>query len=165
MSAVYLYLLINELFNKILQGWKSSDFNDQIMSSSSHLTTFDYYISAVRKCGLGEALFRTWLTKDSHLPVEHVRKKRKRWIWAQCCSPLGQNKAQQKALSCLTGFSEKSQVEGKWSLNSAHQQALGYFTVQQPRKSISPSSPFKKPHKGRHNQDWIAAQKFFAACF
>lgn len=149
MSVVCLYLLTNELFSKILQGWKWSDCNDQMMSSSSSLTTSDYYISAVRKCGLGEALFRTWLTQDSHLPVERVRKKRKCWIWAQCWSPLGQNQAQQKALSCLTGFSEKSQVEGKWSLNSAHQQAQGCFTVQQPRKSISPSSPFKKPHKGR----------------
>lgn len=165
MSTVYLHPLTNELFSKILQGWKWSDFNDQIMSSTSYLGTFDYSISAVRKCGLGEALFRTGITKDSHLPVEHVRKERKRWIWAQRCSPLVQNKAQQKALSCLTGFSEKSEMGEKWSLNSAHQQALGYFTLEQPRKSISPSSPFKKPHKGRYNQAWIAAQNFFAACF
>lgn len=81
------------------------------------------------------------------------------------CSPLVQNTAQQKALSWLTGFSEKSEMGEKWSLNSAHQQALGYFTAEQPRKSISPSSPFKKPHKGRYNQAWIAAQNFFAACF
>lgn len=91
-------------------------------------------------------------------------KKRKCWIWVQCRSPLVQNEAQQKALSCLTGFSEKSQVEEKWSLDSAHQQALGCFTAQQPRKSISPPSPFEKPHKGGYNQDWIAAQSS-AACF
>lgn len=56
---------------------------------------------------------------------------------------------------CLVSLAsqlEKSEVEEKWSLNSAHQQALGYFTVQQPRKSISPSSPFKKPHKGRYTR-------------
>lgn len=157
----------HQLFKELNTSNKLERRNKKVFASKlySFLGTFDYSISAVRKCGLGEALFRTGITKDSHLPVEHVRKERKRWIWAQRCSPLVQNKAQQKALSCLTGFSEKSEMGEKWSLNSAHQQALGYFTLEQPRKSISPSSPFKKPHKGRYNQAWIAAQNFFAACF
>lgn len=58
MSIEYLHLLIDELFRKILKGWQWSDSNDQIMSTTLYLTTFDYYISAVRKRGCGWSTFQ-----------------------------------------------------------------------------------------------------------
>lgn len=58
MSMEYLLLLTDELFRKILKGWKWSDSNDQIMFTTLYLTTFDYYISTVRKCGCGWSTFQ-----------------------------------------------------------------------------------------------------------
>lgn len=58
MSIEYLHLLTDELFRKILKGWQRSDSNDQILSTTLYLTTFDYYISTVRKCGCGWNTFQ-----------------------------------------------------------------------------------------------------------